>query len=113
MKESILKSKTENLARAIVDFCGNQTQNYILSNQLLRAGTSIGASVAEAGAAQTKKDFITKMSIASKEARETLYWLRLIQSAGGHNEDCKMLIDNTEEVIKLLTATVKTAQLNT
>lgn len=50
---------------------------YVLSKQLLRSATSIGANVEEANAAQTKKDFIMKMSIASKEARETRYWLRL------------------------------------
>ncbi len=55
---------------------------YILSKQLLRSGTSIGANVQEAQAAQSKKDFISKMTIASKEARETNYWLRLLAKSG-------------------------------
>lgn len=53
----------------------------IISKQLVRCGTSIGANVEEATAAQTRKDFIMKMSIASKEARETKYWLRLLQES--------------------------------
>lgn len=56
------------------------TQNeYVLSKQMLRSGTSIGANIEEALAGQSKKDFTHKMSIASKEARETLYWLKLIE----------------------------------
>ena len=53
-------------------------KEFVLSNQLLRSGTSIGANVSEAQAAQSTKDFISKMSIASKKARETEYWLRLL-----------------------------------
>ena len=56
-------------------------KEFVLSKQLLRSSTSIGANVEEANAAQTKKDFITKMSIASKEARETKYWLRLLDKS--------------------------------
>src|ERR1051326_6004495 len=58
-----------------------QEHEYVISKQLLRSATSIGANVEEANAAQTKKDFITKMSIASKEARETRYWLRLLEKS--------------------------------
>lgn len=54
-------------------------KEFILSKQLLRSGTSIGANVCEAQAAQSRKDFASKMAIASKEARETLYWLRLLK----------------------------------
>jgi four helix bundle protein len=56
-------------------------KEYVLSKQLLRSGTSIGANVEEAQAAQSKKDFTSKMSIASKEARETRYWLRLLDQS--------------------------------
>jgi len=55
-----------------------QEKEYVISRQLLRSGTSIGANVTEAEAAQSKKDFLSKMSIASKEARETKYWLNLL-----------------------------------
>ena len=58
-----------------------ERKEYVISKQLLRSATSIGANVEEANAAQTKKDFIAKMSIASKEARETKYWLRLLDKS--------------------------------
>jgi four helix bundle protein len=56
-------------------------KEYVISKQLLRCGTSIGANINEASAGQSKRDFIAKMSIASKEARETLYWLKLLQAS--------------------------------
>lgn len=114
MKESILKIKATNLGIEIVAFCNRYSKSgsYILSNQLLRCGTSVGANVAEASAAQTRKDFITKLAIASKEARETIYWLKLIQSEGMADNSCESLIARTEEVIRLLTSSVKTAQKN-
>ena len=58
-----------------------ENKEYVLSKQLLRSGTSIGANIAEATAAISKKDFILKMSIASKEARETKYWLYLLKES--------------------------------
>lgn len=60
---------------------------FVISKQLLRSGTSIGANVEEASTAQTKKNFTTKMSIASKEAREARYWLRLLQQSKIVNND--------------------------
>lgn len=79
-KENIISDKSFNFALKIIAL--NQIllerKHFVISKQLLKSGTSIGANVAEAGAAQTKKDFIAKMSIASKEARETKYWLRLL-----------------------------------
>ena len=56
-------------------------KEFVISNQLLKSGTSIGANVSEAQAAQSAKDFIAKMSIASKEARETEYWIRLLDKS--------------------------------
>ena len=91
----------------------NELKLYDLSRQILRSGTSIGANINEAGAAVSRKDFINKMSIASKEARESLFWLKLFQ------ESKEISIDVTEEykkcleLVKLLTAIVKTSQLNT
>ena len=58
-----------------------EQKEYVLSKQLLRSGTSIGANIEEAIAAQSRKDFISKLSIASKEARETRYWLRLLDKS--------------------------------
>ena len=59
-----------------------EQREYVLTKQLMRSGTSIGANVEEANAAQSKKDFVAKMAVASKEARETDYWLRLLRDAG-------------------------------
>jgi len=114
MKEDILKIKSCQLADSIVGFCGtySKSRNYVLSNQLLRCGTSIGACLAKAGASQTKKDFITKLSIASKEARETLYWLHLLKATEADPVKCESLISAAEEIIRILTASVKTAQKN-
>ncbi len=84
----------------------------MLSKQFLRAATSIGANVQEADAGQSKKDFIAKMSIASKEARETNYWLRLLKASQIIEFDFENLIKKSEELIRLLTSIVKTAQQN-
>jgi len=84
---------------------------FILSKQLVRSGTSIGANVEEALAAQSRKDFISKMSIASKEARETNYWIRLLRDSGVYGEiDFSGLLDESDQLIKILTSIVKTSQ---
>ena len=91
-----------------------QVQNeYVLSKQLVRAGTSIGANVEEASAAQSKKDFISKMAIASKEARETRCWLQiLIDSRICDKIDFSGALKKAEKIIKLLISIVKTSQQN-
>src|SRR4051812_27916283 len=76
---------------------------YVLSKQLLRSATSIGANVEEANAAQTKRDFITKMSIASKEARETRYWLRLLERSKLIDLDYSVYLAEIEYIINTLT----------
>ncbi|MFD1630933.1 four helix bundle protein [Pseudopedobacter beijingensis] len=85
-------------------------KEYVISRQLLRSSTSIGANVREATAAQTKKDFIAKMSIASKEARESEYWLMLLEKSNIVDVDCLIELEKSKELIKILTAIVKTAQ---
>ncbi len=89
-----------------------ENKEFVISKQLLRCGTSIGANVNESIAAQTKKDFITKMSIASKEARETKYWLRLLQESQFVKSDFKDYLIDIEEIIRILTSIVKTSQNN-
>jgi four helix bundle protein len=79
-----------------------------LSKQLLRSGTSIGANVEEALAGQSRKDFLAKMAIASKEAREARYWLVLLQQSNLTNLDLYQAIKNSEELIRILTSIVKT-----
>lgn len=81
MKESVLKEKSYNFALRIVKlykYIVSEKKEYVLSKQILRAGTSIGANVKEASKAQSKPDFIHKLSISQKEAFETDYWLRLL-----------------------------------
>jgi len=82
-----------------------------LANQLLRSGTSIGANVEEAQAGQSKADFIAKMSIARKEARETHYWLRLLkESEIVSDAQLSEIINEADEIIRIITAIVKTSQ---
>lgn len=88
-------------------------KEFVLSKQCLRSGTAIGALVREAEYAQSKTDFIHKLTIAIKEANETLYWLELLFETNyiGVEPYESMKVD-TEELLKLLTASIKTAKLN-
>ena len=81
--KNIIREKSFQFSLNIIELYKKLINNkeYVLSKQLLRSATSIGANVEEATAAQTKRDFITKMSIASKEARESKYWLRLLKES--------------------------------
>lgn len=92
-----------------------QQNEYVLSKQLLRSATSIGANVEEANAAQTKREFTQRMSIASKEARETKYWIRLLDKSQLIKYDYTGLLKKIEHIINILTKIVKTSQesLNT
>jgi four helix bundle protein len=83
-------------------------REYVLSKQLLRSGTSIGANVSEAAAAQSRKDFISKMSIASKEARETAYWLALLTHSTLTSIDVTKVAAECDEICRILTSIVKT-----
>ena len=111
---SIIEQKSFQFAVRIVNLCKhlrNAKKEHILSKQLLRSGTSIGANTAEAQQAQSKADFISKLSIALKETTETKYWLRLLAAADylTPKEADSMLADCTE-LEKLLTSIIKTAR---
>jgi four helix bundle protein len=80
---------------------------YVPSKQPLRSGTSIGANVEEAVAAQSRKDFLSKMSIASKEARETRYWLSLLRESKLASVDVDPCLNDVEELIRILSSIVK------
>ena len=82
-------------------------REYVVSRQLLRSGTSIGANVVEASAAQSRNDFL-KMCIASKEARETRYWLKLIQESQIVQIDVTKQLAHVDEILRILTSIVKT-----
>jgi len=112
-KPNIIKDKTYKFALDIIKIYQQMiSQNeFILSKQLVRSGTSIGANVEEATAAQSRKDFISKMSISSKEARETNYWLRLLRDSKLCGDiDFTHAIKDSEEIIAILTSIVKTTQ---
>jgi four helix bundle protein len=88
-------------------------REFELSKQLLKSGTSIGANVEEAIGAQSKKDFINKLSIAYKEARETSYWIRLLMEIGDLAK-CKPseLLDESQQLERLPVSIIKTSKLN-
>ncbi len=87
-------------------------REFVISKQLLRSGTSIGANIEEATAAYSKKDFIHKMSIASKEARETRYWIKLLNKSQIVADDYSSYTKDCTEIIAILTSIVKSAQKN-
>ena len=118
MKDNIILDKSFNFAVRIVKlykYFSNEKKEYVLSKQLLRCGTSIGANINEAQAGQSKADFIAKMSIASKEAREAKYWIELLIKTEYLNSDdkhTKSLLIDIEEIVKLLTSIVKSSMEN-
>ena len=86
-------------------------KEFILSKQLLRSGTSIGANVVESQQAQSRADFISKLSIALKEAAETNYWLRLLQATDYLSEsEFSSILKDCREVEKMLTSIIKTSR---
>lgn len=110
---NIVKEKSFDFALKIIvlyKYLSYEKKEYVMSKQLLRSGTSIGANIEESQAAQSRKDFISKMSIASKEARETHYWLRLLLESGYIGKD--NIIKDCEELIRLLTSIVKSSENN-
>lgn len=114
--ENVVARKSFDFAVRIVRLCKHLTvehKEYVLSKQLLRSGTSIGGNVNEAQAGQSPADFGAKMSIASKEARETQYWLNLLcetEYLDNTQPYVATLLEQNEELIKLLTSIVKTTQ---
>ncbi|MBF0121241.1 MAG: four helix bundle protein [Desulfobacterales bacterium] len=104
-KRNIIEDKTFIFAIDIVNiykWLVDSKKEFVLSKQLLRAGTSIGANVQEAQAAQTKKDFIAKMAIASKEARETKYWLRILTETNFLNKNEEKIINLIKEIQNII-----------
>lgn len=111
-RENPVREKSFNFALEIVRLYKNlqDQKEYVLSKQILRSGTSIGANVEEATAAESRRDFVHKLSIASKEARETNYWLRLLMQSGLiESSQFTPLLEESTELVKMLTAIVKTS----
>lgn len=112
MKENILQDKSYKFALRIIktfQFMRTEKNEYILSKQLLRAGTSIGANIEEAIGGQSDKDFIAKISISYKEARESHYWIRLLRDSGYLTEkQATSLLNDNEELLKIMGSIQKT-----
>lgn len=114
MTHSPTREKSYAFALRIVDVTKRlreEKREYVLTKQVLRSGTSIGANVEEAAAGLTRKDFAAKLSVASKEARETRYWLRLLRDSGYiDTETAGSLLVDCEELVRMLTSSVKSVQ---
>lgn len=114
-KRNLVKDRSYSFALSIIGTCRilRKDHEFVLERQILCSGTSIGANVEEALAGQSRKDFISKMAIASKEARETSYWLRLVRDSKTMNSArISPLIAECEALIRILTAIVKTSTSN-
>lgn len=110
MKDNLVKDKSYAFALATIKLYQSLTnkKEFVLSKQLLRSATSIGANIEEATAGQSRADFLSKMSIASKEARESNYWLRLLRDSQiAAIEEIQPLLIESESLIRILTAIVK------
>ena len=116
MKENVVQQKSFAFAIRVVNaykYLTEQKKEFVLSKQLLRWGTSIGANVEEATGGQSKKDFIAKISISYKEARDTKYWLNLLTATDYLDEKLsKSLLDDVEELCKILSSILLTTKQN-
>lgn len=115
-RENIVMNKSYAFALRIIKLYKHlvaEQKEYVLSKQVLRSGTAIGALVKEAEHAQSKADFINKMNIALKEANETEYWLMLLKDSDYFDEKSFLSIHaDSSELIKLLASIVKTSRQN-
>jgi four helix bundle protein len=112
--ESIIAKKAYSFALEIIKiykYLIADKKEYVLSKQLLRSGTSIGANINEAISAQSKRDFVHKLSIALKEARETIYWLNLLKDSSYiTKEEFIRLNDYGNEILKILSSIILTTK---
>mgnify|MGYP004443196273 FL=1 len=112
--DNVIENKSFQFAIRIVrlyKFLCEEKKEYILSEQLLRAGTSIGANVTESQQAQSKPDFVSKISIALKEASETKYWIKLLGATEYLSENqTKSILDDCVEIEKILVTILKSAK---
>ena len=110
--KNVIVEKSFEFAVEIVKMATSLKNNklyYEIASQLLKSGTSIGANIAEAQYSQSNKDFASKMHIALKEANETQYWLRLLKATEAVEENkAKLLLNDVEEIKRILTAILKT-----
>jgi len=111
-KGNVLKEKSYGFAIRIIKlahFLKEKKKEQVLSKQIVRCGTSIGANIEEASGAQSDNDFIAKLHISLKEAKETHYWLRLLRDTDYiTQEQAESMIEDVNEIITLLTKSLKT-----
>ncbi len=116
MTENILREKSYKFALRIVklyQYLAQEKREFVLSKQVLRSGTSIGANVEEANHGQSKMDFIHKLSISQKESFETHYWIRLLRDSEIIAPKlADSLLSDCEEIQKIITSSIKTAKQN-
>ncbi len=116
MKESILKTKSYEFAIKIVEISQTlilEKKEYIITKQLMKSGTAIGALIREAEFGQSKRDFINKMNISLKEANETLYWINILKDTGYIEiEIFTNLNKQCSELVAMLVSTIKTSKRN-
>ncbi len=114
--KNILKEKSFALALRIIrlyKFLEENKKEYVLSKQVLRSGTSVGAMIREAQNAESKMDFVHKLAIAQKECDESLYWLELlVQSDYITDESFKSVYGETEQVFKMIKSAILTTKKN-
>ena len=115
-EKNVLVQKSYAFALRIIKaykFLSGHKREFVLSKQLLRSGTAIGALVSEAKFAQSRPDFINKLSVALKEANETLYWLNLLHDSNYINKDSfNSIYLDCNELVSLLVKIVKTTKTN-
>ena len=116
LKNNPLQNKSYDFALQIVKLSKKivkYKREYVLSNQVLKSGTSVGANIMEANGAISKADFSAKMSIAYKECLETKYWLSLLKDSNEIDEiEYKILFDQADEIAKILFSILKTTRIN-
>lgn len=114
MKKNLIQDRTFNFALDIIKIYVQMVEKkeFVLSKQLLRSGTSIGANVEEAIAGQSKRDFLSKMNISLKETREANYWLRLLKESKLVDVDFNPTLKESKEIMNILSAIVKTTKEN-
>jgi four helix bundle protein len=113
MKKNILKEKTFQFSLEIfktAKYLMDVKKEFIISRQLLRSGTSIGANVEESQEVLTKKEFIYKLTIALREAKETHYWLRLLNALEKESTTYTSLLQSCDEIIKILNSIIITTK---
>ncbi len=113
--ENVIQEKSYAFAIRIVKlyrYLTGEKNEYVLSKQILRSGTSIGANVEEGIGGQSEKDFFTKLNIAYKEARETHYWLRILRDTSYlSSKESKDIIDDCNEIMKIIGSIIKTMKM--